>query len=305
MIEYIVAIAEHGNISKAANALFITQSGLNQQLIRLEKELNMVLFHRDNHNFAITDAGRIYVENARKLLQIKKDTYTKLQDLNDSTTGNIHLGLTLEHGVDLFTNVFVQFHDSYPGVTFHLKELFVAQQHEAISAGKLDLGVVMLAEKSKRDFQYLKLYEEEMLLGISSSHMLAEKGGMIGTPLPVIDLAMFQNERFALMFPDSTMRVVIDPLFEAAGFQPSILIETAMNHGLIELAQHNCCCTIVPYSRAIAHGYKTALRWFRLAHRPYWTTYIVYKDGAKLSRASKFFIELSQQYGTEQEQLFV
>ena len=49
-LEYMIAIADHGSISKAAESLFITQSGLNQQLIKLEQELGIQLFYRDKHH---------------------------------------------------------------------------------------------------------------------------------------------------------------------------------------------------------------------------------------------------------------
>ena len=72
-----IAIADHGSISKAAQALFITQSGLNQQLIKLEKELNAQIFYRDKHNLQMTQAGKIYIQNAREIMNIKKCAYTR------------------------------------------------------------------------------------------------------------------------------------------------------------------------------------------------------------------------------------
>ena len=59
-IEYILKIAEENNITKAAEKLFITQSALNQQLLKLEKELGTPLFHRSRTNWRLTEAGEIY-----------------------------------------------------------------------------------------------------------------------------------------------------------------------------------------------------------------------------------------------------
>ena len=73
-IEYILKIAEENNITKAAGKLFITQSALNQQLIKLEKELGTPLFHRSSTNWHLTEAGEIYGKNAKQMLQIKTDT---------------------------------------------------------------------------------------------------------------------------------------------------------------------------------------------------------------------------------------
>ncbi|MCI7796069.1 MAG: LysR family transcriptional regulator, partial [Lachnospiraceae bacterium] len=73
-IEYIIKIAEENNITRAAEKLFITQSALNQQLLKLEKELGTPLFHRSRTNWRLTEAGEIYLKNAREMLRIKKST---------------------------------------------------------------------------------------------------------------------------------------------------------------------------------------------------------------------------------------
>lgn len=64
ILEYIVAIAETGNVTKAAERLFISQSGLNQQLIKLETELGTPLFHRSKRN--APDSCRAYLYRKRK-----------------------------------------------------------------------------------------------------------------------------------------------------------------------------------------------------------------------------------------------
>lgn len=58
MLDYVVMIAKCESISKAAEKLYLTQSGLNQQLLKLERNLGIKLFERDHHHFRITDAGK-------------------------------------------------------------------------------------------------------------------------------------------------------------------------------------------------------------------------------------------------------
>ena len=68
-IENIIAIEQEQSISRAAEKLFLTQSALNQQLLKLEKELGTPLFHRSRSNWRLTEAGEIYVRNAKQILQ--------------------------------------------------------------------------------------------------------------------------------------------------------------------------------------------------------------------------------------------
>lgn len=71
-IRYILAIAEAGNISKAAEQMYVSQSALSQQLSKVEKELGVPLFLRSGRNLEMTEAGRIYVNAAVAMLNIEK-----------------------------------------------------------------------------------------------------------------------------------------------------------------------------------------------------------------------------------------
>ena len=70
-IEYIVKIADTGSITKAAEQLFVTQSALNQQLLKLEHQLGIPLFYRRSHVLVPTDAGKVYLRYGRHMLQEK------------------------------------------------------------------------------------------------------------------------------------------------------------------------------------------------------------------------------------------
>ena len=80
-VEYILKIAEENNITHAAEKLFITQSALNQQLLKLEKELGTPLFHRSRTNWRPTEAGEVYIRGAKELLRIRKNTYEQIHDI--------------------------------------------------------------------------------------------------------------------------------------------------------------------------------------------------------------------------------
>lgn len=298
-LEYVIAIAEHNSISKAAESLFISQSGLNQQLIKLEKELNTQLFYRTTHHLEPTQAGKIYVKNAREILAIKKKTYTQIEDLVDSNTGVIEFGMTAEHGSNMIVEVFPKFSQRYPGVTLNLTEDIVRVQHEMLLSGHLDLGFVLLQDADKLNLEYVHLYDERLVLGVNRGHPLAQKyGAPPGAPFPTIDLTLFSQERFSLIFASSTQRGVIRPCFEKAGYEPKIIFETSVNHVLSKLVSHGLCCTIIPQSHAGNHD---KVAWFYLTADPVWEVAMVYNKNNPPSKACRYFIQLAQEYGRLQE----
>ena len=304
-LEYIVAIAENKSISKAAETLFITQSGLNQQLIKLEKELGLPLFDRNKHFLRPTKAGEIYVKNAIEILKIKRNTYTELGDLKKEATGEISLGLTHEHGIDLFTSVFTAFNQRYPGITFALTEAIVARQNELLLSGQLDLGLVMLLESARINLEYITLFEEDLILGIPKNHPEAARANPFGMPLATTDLRRFHDSKFSLIFSSSTMRQLVDPLFQQAGYKPQILIETAMNHALIQLVSKGFCCTILPYSRMLNSPYSADCAWFKLQGRPRWQVCFARQKDTSLSEAHRYLIRLAKRYGQNLQDRFI
>jgi len=303
-LEYIVTIAESKNVSEAADKLFISQSGLNQQLVKLEKDLGVQLFERGKRHFHITKAGQIYVENAREILKIKRNTYAELSEIRNDVSGEISMGLTHEHGIDIFTSIYPEFHSRYPGIRFHLLERIVADQERLIRDGRLDCGILLLGEKKDEGFIYDLLYKEDLILGIPLAHPYAKYAAAPGEPLSTIDLRYFKEDTFSLIFPSSTQRGVLDPYFEKAGFAPKILIETAMNHALITMVSRGFCCTVLPHSRTLANPTAKNCVWFRIAGNPQWGIYLARRADTRMSAAYHYMQELAVAYGAIVEQQF-
>lgn len=304
-LEYIVAIADCGSISKAADKLFISQSGLNQQLVKLENELGLRLFERSYHRLRITRAGEIYVNHAAEILRIKRNTYALLSDLKENISGEIELGITHEHGINIFTSVYPEFNQRYPHIQFHLQEHIVSDQLHLVSEGELDFGIVLLKRAVSEPLCLQPLYREDLLLCVPKSHRLAGLATPLGTSLTVMDLAEFREDTFSLIFSNSTMRKdILDPCFHAAGFSPKILVETAMNHALVQLVANGLCCAVLPHSRALASSYRDSCAWFRIKGNPVWNVSFAYRKNMSFSNSHRYFITLAQRYGRQMEEKF-
>ena len=292
-LEYIVKIAEEGSITKAAEKLFISQSGLNQQLLKLESDLGQQLFHRGKNDFRLTEAGEIYVDYARRILSLKQEAYNKLNDLANNQTGRLRLGLTPERGINMLMNVYPAFYRQYPNITIEPQEINIHQQLSMIAKGYLDLGFVTLSEEDKTNDEYVHIYYENILLAVPRSNPLAANGAPPGEPFATADLSKFRSEKFVLMFKDSTLRRVIDPLFKEAGFAPQILFETSSNVTLRNMVKNQLACSL------ISHNYakdQEDIAYFYLPSRPFWELGATYKRGHYLTKAASSFLELAIQH---------
>mgnify|MGYP002748022952 FL=1 len=146
-IEYIVKIAETGNITRAAEQLFVTQSALNQQLLKLENALGIKLFYRRKHDLTPTDAGKVYLKYGRQMLIEKREAYNIINDLAQDNLGHLSFTFSRERGLDMFVATYPAFHRQFPGIIVEPHEMRVHNQQLQIAQGYVDLGLVTLSEQ--------------------------------------------------------------------------------------------------------------------------------------------------------------
>lgn len=293
LVEYIVAIEDYGNMTEAAAQLFITPSALNQQLLKLEGELKLPLFTRSKRQMIPTQAGRIYLDAARQMLMLRQSAYAHLQDLSDCNIGTYHVGLTFEHGSDIFAMIYPQFHIKYPNIQLTCHQLLVPELMKMLDNNQLDIVFTLSGHPERyTEFEYIPCSTENLVLGLPRTHPLAKGIDLWKAPYSVIDLQLVKNDSFAVALERATMRTeVIDPMFEAAGFAPHIMIESSFNSFLEQLAAQGICDAIIPQSRVRNHK---DVAWFYLPGSPRFHFGVSYAKGYRLNRALQDFIEMTR-----------
>ena len=290
---YIVTIAQEGGISKAAAKLFITQSALDQQLLKLEHELGAPLFFRSRTSFSLTEAGRVYVEYAKQILELKNEAYRIIHDLAGQRRGTLSLAFAPERGMEMFMDVYPRFYQEYPQVKVVPREVSVRQQLELLSKDELDLGFISRQGGPLPGIEQVPLLREEFLLITPPDHPLARRAAPEGAPPAVLDPSALRDLTLCLIYPQSTQREVIDPLLEEAGGKTTLFLETASNRANISMVQRGLSCSILPahYLRGVE-----GVARFRLSPRPSWTVSACHRRGRYLSQAARHFIRLAGEY---------
>lgn len=293
LIEYIVTIAKYKSISKAADELFVTQSALNQQLLKLEKELGAPLFLRTRNHWQLTDIGKLYVESSELIIQIKEQTYNQIQDMAKKWNGTITIGLTPERGIQMFTAIYPRIHAKYPGTTFQPIEADVDSQVKMLECSELDISFQTIFERKYKNFVYKKIFNEPFYLCIPQNHRLAYKDKRLPGDYPSISLTEFKDELFTLVKKSSTMRVVIDNLFEEAGVKPKLLFESTSMRTMQRLTENGQCCSIIPRSYAKPSDY---VSYFSLGMDACWELAAVYAKNHYINSAAREFINMASDY---------
>lgn len=290
---YILTIAQEGGISKAAAKLFITQSALDQQLLKLEKELGTQLFYRSRGSFALTAAGKVYVDYAKQMVDMKNEAYRIIHDMADRQRGTLSLAFAPERGMEMFMSVYPLFYQRYPKINVIPREISVRRQLEMLQNDELDLSFVSAKAQDRPGLISTTLLKEEFVLITPQDHPLAALAAPPGEPLTVLETKHLQDLTFCLIYRQSTQREIIDPIFERAGIKPDIFLETASNRANVSMVEKGLSCSIMPYYYARE---KKNVACFRLADHPAWTVSVCCRRNRYLSKAARYFIELAMEY---------
>lgn len=170
-LKYFVKTAELLSFSKAAKALFITQSTLSQQIKQLEDELDMALFFRNNHRVSLTEAGETFLEGAKKTLAEADDNKAKIMDLANGHRGVLNIGVTYSFG-SILTESVLAFKKEYPDVTLNICYKNVMELMELVSDGELDFALSFRSTDKYDNVESHILFDNKLSVIVREDHPL-------------------------------------------------------------------------------------------------------------------------------------
>ncbi|MFR5601419.1 MAG: LysR family transcriptional regulator [Lachnospiraceae bacterium] len=243
-LNYILEIDRQRNITKAANILYVSQSSLSQYLSKLEAEIGAPLFTRTKNELIPTAAGQLYIEAAKSVIQIQKQLYQNVSSL--SQTGQIHVGISSQWGIEMMTDILPDFKRKFPHITVKIRESQYDRQVQLLTAGKLDMSVMAVTDLEAFPFDYQMLRQEEILFAVPADHHFAtshSKQNEITVPELI---RVFRQESFILSSEGSTLRQATDRMLLAHYFNPISVCEVNSNMAAIRLVEKKVGTAFIP-----------------------------------------------------------
>ncbi|MFJ4188424.1 transcriptional regulator CynR [Kitasatospora sp. NPDC089509] len=244
-LRYLLAVAEHGNFTRAAEELHISQPTLSQQIKQLERTVGVQLLDRTGRTVRLTDAGAVYTEHARRALRELASAERAVQDVQDLSRGHLRLGVTPTFTAYLIGPLTAELHRRHPGVGLTLTELPQERIEAALLADDLDLGIAFTG-------QHLAGVTAEALFTETLSLVTGPGDTDLGRPrpLPVQTLA---GRQLALLTGDFATRSHIDDYFARHRTTPRIAVEANSIQALTEIVRSTPLATVLP--DAITHDH--------------------------------------------------
>ncbi len=155
-LKYFLAVAREENISKAAEALFVTQPNLSRQMQNLEKEIGKPLFIRGSRKITLTEAGQLLRKRAEEILELYEKTEKELLAPSNDVSGDIHIGGGESYVMQLIAKTARDVQREYPNVKIHIFSGDSATVSERLDKGLIDFGIFIEPFDVSR-YDYLRL----------------------------------------------------------------------------------------------------------------------------------------------------
>ena len=213
--QIILTTLREGSFTAGARALFITQPTLSQTVKQIETQLGEPIFVRGRTPLLLTPAGELYVQAARRMLQIETQLDEALCQLHGQTKGVLRIGFMLHRSDELLPQVLPDFLNRYPDVRVQVSEGTAEELVRRLLACELDMAMIVDYTRHP-DLNYRQVASDEIVLLAGRSTPLANRIPSGST----ISLTEIKDERLILPSIGNPSRPSFDSLLDSFGLHP-------------------------------------------------------------------------------------
>jgi DNA-binding transcriptional LysR family regulator len=287
-LRYFVAVAEVLNFTKAAVQLRLAQPSLTRQIHNLEEEIGVRLLNRTKSHVALTEEGRLFLGDARRVLALADESVLAVQRLSRGESGQLNIGYFSSFNFDLLPKSLKIFRENFPHVALNLFDMDPAAQFRALEARKIDLGFVGTRPPAiNSDLQWESLARHKAVVVLPVKHPLARKKR--------IALADLKTMFFVGMSEKTHpgFREWLNEACRPGGFTPRILQDAEMEPALMTFVAEGFGVTIAREQiKSLPHP--------GVAIRPLWpaikTDYYIAWNRNNDSRALQQYLEVARRF---------
>ena len=240
----LVAVAEAGSITRAAERLGYSPPALSQQLAKLERETGATLLVRSHRGARLTDAGELLVARARRVLDEMEQARHELARLTGLSGGTLRLGTFQTAGTHLLPPVLSAFRRAHPDVELSVANYEPPDGVTAVAAGEVDLALTHTYEPADpvslpASVRAEPVLVEELVLVTAPGHVLADGAAR----LPLAGLA---GQPLISMAPDHPPRQGVEAALARAGATPAVRVESPVYALVCALVSAGLGVAVVP-----------------------------------------------------------
>lgn len=283
-IDYVIAVAECGSISKAAELLYISQPSLSRYLSNLENELGMALFVRTINGTELTEAGNIYVEYAKEIRRLRSTMNAKLRELKRSEAKRIRVGMTLNSISLSAFNISERVREKYPSCTAEIFNLMSKDIPQALKEEKYDFAIGPDLDWPP-ELNYEEFAADPFILVAPERYDLDALACLReGVEFPLVDLRALPDLDWILQDETTAVRKGINKICRKLNYQIRPKLEVTSSTIALQAAESQMGCCVVALGHLAYLNHREHLRFYQISAEDYSSVGVV-------SLRGKFFQE--------------
>jgi DNA-binding transcriptional LysR family regulator len=285
-LRYFVAVAESLNFTKAAARLHLAQPSLTRQIHNLEEEIGVRLLNRSKSHVGLTEEGRSFLIDARRILTLATESVQAVQRLSRGETGQLNIAYLSNFDFELLPETLAAFRQTFPHVALNLFDMTPAEQFRALEARKIDLGFVGLhPPATNRELQWESITRHRTVVVLPVNHPLARKRQVHLRELKTM-FFVGMSEKTHPGFRDWLAQTC-----QPAGFAPRILQDAEVEPALMTFVAEGLGVTLArEHLKKLPHPGVT----FRPLAPPVKTDYCIAWNKDNDSRALQQYIQIAK-----------
>ena len=293
-LKYIVAIAQHQNLTKAAESLYVGQPTLSKSLAGLEEKLGLKLFRKVGNKYVPTYAGERYIQRARELLRLSDGLDAEMADILKRNEGELSIAFANMRCSYMLPIVLPAFHRLYPNVRVNVFEGSSDENDRRLLEGAIEVAFYTQPSEFNPQIDYAPLAPEELLICTCAGHRL----GRLATPnpgsaWPRLELSLIRDELVLLMRPEQRTRQIVDSILRERGIRLENVMVTSNIHAIMGLVAAGYGVSFV-FDAHLAHrSESTPIERYSFGEpRTAYDFVAATRRGSYLSRYAQAFIEI-------------
>lgn len=257
-LRYFLAVADAGHMTRAAERLGIQQPPLSLQIKAMEAELGVALFQRHPKGVSLTDAGRQFEQEARRLVDEMAAMQGRMARVARGELGVLNVGFTSSAAAHAFTPEALRAcRRAWPGITLSIREDHAAGITEAVANGRLHCGLIRVPVSQPEHLSFEVLLREPVLVALPVDHPLADpaSGSVSRRGARALALTELRQEDFILVRQPGAPGLYANllALCEAQGFRPRVAAEVERMVTSLNLVAAGVGIAVVPASMQGLH----------------------------------------------------
>lgn len=286
-------IVRLNSFSKAAKTCFRTQPAISAQIRQMELELETQLFDRFGSRITLTTAGKTFAEYARKILDLRRQGFDAVRELDTVAKGEMSIAANEATCVHVLPAVFARYREKFPKVQMQVVRSYGPTTIESVLDNSVDFGITQLPLQDKK-LEVVQIYSDEIQLVVSPKHRFAKR--------KTVGAEEIVKEPLLLPKTGRTRKRVNDFL-DAYEDEMRVSMELESSEMQKRFAEAGLGVTFMAVTNAREELSSGRLKSIRLHPLPMIRTIgLIYRKEKSLSRAALGFIQLVSEFAAQTQQ---